>query len=104
MEAAFNTELKMTKAERLNTGESSLTHAMVFTGVHIDPDTGMPVRYRVENSWSDKACDKGFLVMTDKWFTEYVFQIVSRLAARRWRWCADDDTRLHRAHSSRASF
>ena len=54
----FGTDLKMTKAQRLQTGESSMTHAMVIVAAHID-ENGKPVRYRIENSWSDTAGSKG---------------------------------------------
>lgn len=47
----FNIKFPMTKAQRLEYGESLMTHAMVFTGVHLDPVTGNPIRWRVENSW-----------------------------------------------------
>lgn len=30
---------------------SRLSSAMMFTGVHIDPLSKLPVRWRVENSW-----------------------------------------------------
>ena len=52
--------------------ESSMTHAMVISGVHLDP-SGKPVRYKVENSWGDRDGDKGYFVMTDAWFEQYVF-------------------------------
>ncbi|KAG8773518.1 hypothetical protein FRC12_002494, partial [Ceratobasidium sp. 428] len=65
----------MSKEQRLRTGDSAMTHAMVITGVHLDA-SGAPVRYRVENSWGDATGDKGYYVMTDKWFDEYVFQVV----------------------------
>ncbi|KAL4877132.1 peptidase C1B, bleomycin hydrolase [Aspergillus karnatakaensis] len=71
----FNISLGLSKAERLATGESSMTHAMVITAVHLD-DNGHPVRWRVENSWGEGAGDKGWFVMTDKWMTEYTFQAV----------------------------
>jgi bleomycin hydrolase len=29
----------------------------------------------VENSWGDKGGDKGFLVMSDRWFDEYVYEV-----------------------------
>ena len=48
-----------------------MTHAMVITAVHLD-DNGKPVRYRVENSWGPAAGDKGYFVMTDAWFEQYV--------------------------------
>lgn len=53
-----------------------MTHAMVICGVHVDPETGKPVRYKVENSWGEGSGEKGWFMMTDEWFSEYVFQIV----------------------------
>ncbi|KAG0202704.1 hypothetical protein BGX28_004871 [Mortierella sp. GBA30] len=72
---AFNISFNMTKAERLIHGQSLMTHAMVFTGVHLDED-GKPVRWRVENSWGDAGGDKGYLTMSDEWFSEFVYQVV----------------------------
>jgi bleomycin hydrolase len=65
----------MTKAQRLDYGESLMTHAMVFQGVNLDED-GRPNRWRVENSWGDAAGNKGYYVMSDAWFDEYMYQIV----------------------------
>ncbi|BGP37660.1 bleomycin hydrolase [Rhodotorula kratochvilovae] len=73
---AFGTRLNMDKRQRMLAQDSSMTHAMMFTGVHLD-EHGEPVRWRVENSWGPDACNTGFLVMTDAWFTEYLFQIVA---------------------------
>lgn len=70
----FNVKLGMRKAERLMTRESQMTHAMVLTAVHIED--GKPVRWRVENSWSEAAGDKGYFVMQDSWFDEFVYQAV----------------------------
>lgn len=70
----FNITLGMNKAQRLETGESAMTHAMVLTAVHIEG--GKPVRWRVENSWGENAGDKGYFVMTDQWFDEFVYQVV----------------------------
>lgn len=64
----------MDKQARLLTGESLMTHAMVLTGVDLDGD-GVPVKWRVENSWGAKNADKGFWTMNDSWFDEYVFVI-----------------------------
>ncbi|KAG0230410.1 hypothetical protein BGW42_000956 [Actinomortierella wolfii] len=72
---AFNVKFEMNKAERLIHSESLMTHAMVFTGVHLD-DNGRPVRWRVENSWGEEGGDKGYLTMSAKWFREFVYQIV----------------------------
>jgi bleomycin hydrolase len=63
----------MDKAARVDYGHSQMTHAMLFTGVHEQNKKTM--RWKVENSWGDKKGKKGFLVMGDAWFDEYVFQI-----------------------------
>lgn len=73
-ELGFNIKLGLSKAERLQTGESQMTHAMVLTAVHVVD--GKPVRWRVENSWSDRAGDKGYFVMSDAWMDEFVYQAV----------------------------
>ncbi|CAI6080441.1 unnamed protein product [Clonostachys chloroleuca] len=73
----FNTSLLgMTKEQRLMTGESQMTHAMVLTAVHLDEKTGKPVRWRVQNSWGTTAGDKGWFVMSDAWMDEFVYQAV----------------------------
>jgi bleomycin hydrolase len=75
IEAAYGFKLNMTKAERLQSGESTVTHAMVITAVHLD-DQGRAVRYKVENSWSKDKGEDGFFVMTAEWFREDVLQVV----------------------------
>lgn len=54
MEGAFGIKLGLTKAQRLETGDSQMTHAMLLTAVHLD-NQGESVRWRIENSWSDQA-------------------------------------------------
>lgn len=71
----FNVDFNLTKAQRLLYGESAMTHAMMFTGVHLDKN-GNPVRWRVENSWSETSGEKGFWIMSDEWFSEFVYQVV----------------------------
>lgn len=73
-EGFYGVDLDLTKEQRLLTGESQMTHAMVLTGVDVDDD-GRPVRWRVENSWGSKAAEKGFWTMNDNWFDQYVFEI-----------------------------
>ncbi len=59
----YGTKLQLDKAERLDYDHSRMTHAMVFTGVNIEPD-GHPMKWRVENSGGPKLGDKGFYTMT----------------------------------------
>lgn len=71
----FGTEFNLNKAERLDYAESVMNHAMLLTGVNLD-DEGKPNRYRVENSWGKDVGKDGFFTMSDKWFDEYVYQVV----------------------------
>ena len=74
-EGLFSTDFSMSKAERLDFGESLMTHAMVISGVNIDQQ-GNPNRWRVENSWGDEKGRKGFFVMSDDWFDQFTYQVV----------------------------
>ena len=33
-------------------------------------------KWRVENSWGDDKGDKGYLMMSDQWFSEFVYEVV----------------------------
>ena len=63
------------KAARLDYHESLMTHAMTLQGVNLDAD-GNPTRWRVENSWGKDHGRDGYDIASDKWFDEYVYQIV----------------------------
>ena len=71
----YGTEFHLDKASRLEYGESKMTHAMLFTGVDIDSN-GLPKKWRVENSWGDRNGEKGFYIMSDEWFDEFLYEIV----------------------------
>ena len=71
----FAVEGCMDKAERLDYGESLMTHAMVFEGVNLDAD-GHPTLWKVENSWGKDHGRDGFDTMSDAWFDEYMYQVV----------------------------
>ena len=73
-EKLFDTKFKMNKASRLESGDSAMTHAMLFTGVDLKRNT--PTKWRVENSWGDKNGDKGYYLMSDSWFDEYNYEVV----------------------------
>lgn len=70
----FDINLDMTKAERLDSGESMMNHAMVITGVDLVNDK--PTKWKIENSWGDKPGFKGYFVMSDEWFDQFVYQAV----------------------------
>lgn len=70
----FQTSFNMNKQERLESGQSRLTHSMVLTGVELEEDN--PVRWKVENSWGKDVGQNGFFVMTDKWFDEHVLDLI----------------------------
>lgn len=70
----FDVDFSMSKAERLDYGESLMTHAMVLTGVDLVDDK--PTKWKVENSWGDKVGTEGFFVMSNDWMEEYCYQVV----------------------------
>ncbi|KAL9886781.1 bleomycin hydrolase isoform 1-T1 [Glossina fuscipes fuscipes] len=73
----FDVDIQKTlcKADRLIYGESSMTHAMLFTAVSLD-ENGSPKKLRVENSWGEERGEKGYLVMTADWFKDFGFEVV----------------------------
>ncbi len=71
----FNTTFNMTKAERISTFDSGSTHAMTLTAVDLDPQ-GQPLKWKVENSWGTASGHQGYVIMTARWFREYMFRLV----------------------------
>lgn len=71
----FQTEFPMTKAERLLSRESASAHAMTLTAVNVNAE-GKADTWKVENSWGADSGQKGYMVMTDGWFREYMFRLV----------------------------
>merc|ERR1711976_1097813 len=78
-------------------GDSLMSHAMVLTGVTVDDNGQQPQmngdaatgdedkkevvvgdvkKWRGENSWGEDRNAKGYIMMTNDWFKEFVFEIV----------------------------
>jgi bleomycin hydrolase len=74
-EGVYDTTYTNDKAARLRYRQTVMTHAMLFTGV--DVVAGKPRRWRVENSWGDEHGAKGYYLMNDNWFDEYLFEIAA---------------------------
>ena len=70
----FGVDFSMDKAGRIKTYDSGSSHGMSLVGVNILPD-GSSDKWLLENSWGEKGF-KGFLIMTDEWFSEYMFRLV----------------------------
>lgn len=74
-ESLFRTSFPMSKSQRIQTYASGSSHAMTLIAVDLD-DAGKPRKWMVENSWGAKSGYKGNLIMTDEWFSEYMFRLV----------------------------
>ena len=71
----FGTTFGMDKAQRISTFDSGSTHAMTLTAVDLDKN-GKATKWKVENSWGADWGQKGCLIMTDRWFREFMFRLV----------------------------
>ena len=71
----MGTEFKMDKKQRIQTFASGSSHAMTLCAVDLD-ENGTPKKWMVENSWGPSYGHKGFLIMTDEWFDQYMFRLV----------------------------
>ncbi|MFC6170992.1 C1 family peptidase [Loigolactobacillus jiayinensis] len=70
----FDTDLQLSKKERLQYKQAAVSHAMTFTGV--DLVDNQPTKWKVENSWGEKVGADGYFVMSDQWFDDYVYHVV----------------------------
>ena len=71
----FGIDFKMDKKQRVSTFASGSSHAMTLCAVDLD-ENDRPKKWMVENSWGSSYGYKGFLIMTDEWFNEYMFRVV----------------------------
>ena len=73
-ESLLGVTFGMDKQERVRTHASGSSHAMNL--IAVDIKDGKPVKWMVENSWGETGY-KGKLIMTDRWFDEYMFRLVA---------------------------
>ena len=71
----MGTSFPMNKADRIATFDSGSTHAMTLTAVDLDAD-GKPLKWKVENSWGTASGANGYIIMSARWFREYMFRLV----------------------------
>ncbi|MCI1649001.1 MAG: C1 family peptidase [Bacteroides sp.] len=71
----MGTTFGMNKKQRIQTFSSGSSHAMTLMAVDLNKD-GKPLKWMVENSWGTTSGYQGHLIMTDKWFDEYMFRLV----------------------------
>lgn len=74
-ESLMGTTFGMDKKQRIQTYSSGSSHAMTLMAVDLGKD-GKPVKWMVENSWGAQSGYQGHLIMTDRWFDEYMFRLV----------------------------
>ncbi|HXC35876.1 MAG TPA: C1 family peptidase [Candidatus Acidoferrales bacterium] len=70
----FGIDFSMNKADALAYDDDAPDHAMVITGV--DVRDGVPVKWKVENSWGSKKGDKGWFIIESKWFDRHAYQVI----------------------------
>ena len=70
-------DFTMSKGDRLEYHDSFATHAMLFVGVNFD-EKGTPDRWKIENSWGEEVGKKGYYVCSEKYFREYVYEVIVR--------------------------
>lgn len=73
-DSIYNTDMRMTKAERALYRNSVRGHGMAFVGV--DVRNGKPVKWLVENSWGKDNGSDGYWTLYDKWFDIHVYNVI----------------------------
>lgn len=71
----FDVQFGMDKKQRILTHASGSSHGMTLVAVDIN-ESNKPQKWLLENSWGKSYGHRGYLIMTDKWFDEYMFRIV----------------------------
>ena len=74
-EKLFGITISMDKKARILTRQSGSTHAMLLIACDTD-ENDVPLKWKFENSWGAASGQKGYVLLTDEWFDEYLFRIV----------------------------
>jgi bleomycin hydrolase len=74
-ESLLGIGFEMDKKQRILTRESGSTHGMALVGVDVDSNDNI-TKWLLENSWGASSGEKGYLIMGDDWFDEYMFRVV----------------------------
>ena len=70
-------DFSMSKGDRLESHDSFAIHAMIFVGVNFDED-GRPDRWKIENSWGEEVGKKGYFVCSERYFRDFVYEVIVR--------------------------
>lgn len=70
-------DFSMSKGDRLESHDSFATHAMIFVGVNFD-ESGRPDRWKIENSWGEEVGKKGYFVCSERYFRDFVYEVIVR--------------------------
>ena len=61
----------MDKGQMLEYHQSAPNHAMLLCGVNLVD--GRPDKWKIQNSWGTDKANKGYYIMSDAWFEDYVY-------------------------------
>lgn len=70
----FGLDYHCSKEDALDYRISVMNHAMCITGVNLNGDK--PTKWKIENSWGTDRGKSGYYIMSDEWFSNFVYQAV----------------------------
>ena len=74
-ETPFGFPIEFEKGGMLDFAQSAMNHAMLIVGVDLDEE-GKPRKWKIENSWGTDNGIAGYYVMSESWFSKFVYQAV----------------------------
>lgn len=70
----YDVDFSMSRKDKYMLSLSNPNHEMLLTG--LDEVDGKVTKWKVENSWGIDVGNRGCFVMTNDWFSEYVYEVV----------------------------